>query len=212
MSEIALSRNAVRKSSGLSHTSFWVVFGAWFGIVFLLAANDLFVAAPGAAPVTLLTAATAPIVLFLFLVYASPSVRDFALSVDLKLTTAVQAWRIGGYTFLILYAYGYLPGYFAWPAGLGDMFIGATAPLMVAKVLDARFTRSRTFIAWHVFGILDLVVAVTMGGLGSFLFGNSASVSPTAIMSQMPLVLVPTFFVPTFVVLHLVALLQARRS
>jgi hypothetical protein len=58
-------------------------------------------------------------------------------------------------------------------------------------------------------GILDLVVAVGMGALGSLLLGRDA-VFPTTIMSQMPLVLVPTFFVPLFVILHVIALLQVR--
>jgi hypothetical protein len=91
------------------------------------------------------------------------------------------------------------------------MFIGVTAPWIVAKMSNPGFAQSRTFVAWNVLGILDLLVAVAMGALGSILLGNPSGVFPTTVMSQMPLVLIPTFFVPMFVVLHLVALLQVRQ-
>jgi hypothetical protein len=58
--------------------------------------------------------------------------------------------------------------------------------------------------------MLDLVVAVGMGGLGSLLVDNPAGVFPTMIMSQLPLVMVPTFFVPLFLLLHVIAFLQAK--
>ncbi len=41
----------------------------------------------------------------------------FVLSADLRLLTAIQAWRAGGPGFLALYAHGLLPGLFAVPAG-----------------------------------------------------------------------------------------------
>ena len=212
MSELALSQNIVRKSSTHIYGLLWILIAAWFALVLVLGRNDFFVARPGAPPLALLTAATVPVALFLLSVWLSPSTRDRALTADLKLATAVQAWRIGGYSFLILSAYNYLPGYFAWPAAVGDMFIGVTAPLLIRKMSNPGFTKSSTFVAWNVFGILDLVVAIGLGALGVFLIGNAGDVSPTTIMSRMPLVVIPTFFVPTFVVLHLIALMQARPS
>ena len=212
MSEIAWSGNVVRKSSGSSHAGLWIVLAAWFVLVLLLGVNKFFVAPQGLPPLSLLVAATAPIVLFLLSISLSSSIRERALSANLKIAIAVQAWRLGGYSFLILYTHGYLPGYFAWPAGVGDMIIGATAPWVLARMSDSNFAHTRTFVAWNVLGILDLVVAVGMGALGSLLIGNPAGAFPTAIMSEMPLVLIPTFFVPTFVVLHLIALLQAREG
>jgi hypothetical protein len=211
MSEIALSGNAVRKHSALSNTALWVLCAAWFAVVLVLGTNNFFVAPQGAPPFTLLIGATVPIIAFLLAISLSTSVREFVLTADLKVATAVQAWRLGGYTFLILYAHGLLPGYFAWPAGIGDMFIGVTAPLVLAQMRKPDFVKTRTFVVWNLFGILDLVVAVGMGALGPSLTGSPAGASPTTAMSQMPLVLIPTFFVPIFVVLHLVALLQARR-
>lgn len=211
MSGITFSNTATRRSFASAPLA-WVLLAVWLVAVLLLGNNGFFVASPGTPPVTLLVAATAPVILFLFAVSLSPAVREFALAVDLKVATAIHAWRLGGYTFLILYSYGYLPGYFAWPAAVGDMLIGATAPFLLPKIDKAGFVQSRTFVFWNVLGMLDLVLAVGMGGLGSLLVDNSAGVFPTTIMSQLPLVLVPTFFVPVFLVLHVIALLQAKQQ
>jgi hypothetical protein len=209
MSEVVLSDKVARKSSEFSRGLWWVLVAAWFVVVLVLGLNNFFVAPQGASPLALLIASATPVVAFLLLVSLSSSIREFALAANLKFATAVQAWRVGGYVFLILYSYGYLPGYFAWPAGVGDIFIGVTAPFILSRLASPGFTRSKSFMVWNVLGILDLVVAVGMGRFGSLLIANPI---PTAIMSQMPLVLIPTFFVPLFIMLHLVALLHARRA
>jgi len=105
-----------------------------------------------------------------------------------------------------------LPGLFAWPAGLGDIAIGITAP-WVAFTLARRpnFAASRLFIVWNLLGILDLVVAVSIGALSSALATGVAGEVTTAPMAQLPLLLIPAYFVPLFVMLHLAALFQARR-
>lgn len=130
------------------------------------------------------------------------------MEIDLALSTAIQAWRFAGFGFLALYAYDILPGVFAWPAGLGDIAIGLTAPWMaLALVRDPNFASSRSFILWNLFGILDLVVAVGAGALGSVL----ALGVTTAPMARLPLVLIPAYFVPLFVMLHLATLFRVRR-
>ena len=94
-----------------------------------------------------------PVIVFLIAYRLSSAVREFALMADLPLVTATQAWRFGGFAFLALYAYGVLPGYFAWPAGLGDMAIGAAAPwMLVGLVRDPGFAASRRFVFWNVLG------------------------------------------------------------
>ena len=106
-----------------------------------------------------------------------------------------------------------LPGAFAWPAGLGDIAIGVTAP-WVARALVRRpgFAISRVFVVWNLLGILDLVVAVSVGGLSSALASGAPGEVTTGPMAQLPLVLIPAYLVPLFVILHLAALFQARRQ
>jgi hypothetical protein len=111
-----------------------------------------------------------------------------------------------------LYFYGVLPGAFAWPAGLGDMAIGVTAPLVLSALLRRPgFASSKSFVAWNLSGILDLTVAVSIGALVPLLAPNFYGTVTTAPMTKLPLVLVPTYLVPTFLMLHLTALFQARR-
>ena len=187
------------------------VLALWFVVVFLLGAAGAFVRLPGTPPIPVLIGATAPLVVFLAAYWAWPTFRAYILSSDLSLAAAIQAWRAGGLVFLSLYKYGLLPGAFAWPAGLGDIAIGVTAPwVALALVRRPGFATSRVFVAWNLFGILDLVVAVGTGGMHSAL--ASAGEVTTGPMADLPLVLIPAYLVPLFIMLHLAALFQARRQ
>lgn len=186
---------------------------AWLVAVFALGSLGLFVRPVGEPPFPILFGFALPIAVFLALYFASRAFRQAVLEADLGFITSVQAWRAGGLGFLALYTYGVLPGLFAWPAGLGDIAIGITAPaLVLALARDPAVAQGRRFVVWNLLGILDLVVAVSMGAVGSgFLPGFAPEVSTTP-MSQMPLVLIPAYFVPLFVMLHLTALFQVRRK
>ena len=215
MSHIAISHTGRPQAPARSSTGgvVAVVLAAWLALAVVLGARDAFVAPVGTPPVPLLIAATSPVLIFLAALWTSRAFREFILAADLPLLMGIQAWRFAGFGFLALYAYDVLPGSFAWPAGLGDMAIGVTAPLlMLALIRRPSFAASRTFVAWNVLGILDLVVAVSSGTLGTILSGSHAGVATMAPMTHLPLVLVPTYLVPTFVMLHLTALLQARRA
>lgn len=181
----------------------------WLGLVVVFGASGTFVRAPGALPLPILIGVVAPLVVFLAMFGASPKFRNFVLSLDLPLIASIQAWRFAGFGFLALYAYDVLPGLFAWPAGSGDIIVGLTAPWMArALARNPSFASSRPFILWNLFGILDLVVAVGTGALSSVL----ALGVTTAPMAQLPLVLIPAYFVPLFVMLHLATLFQTHRS
>ena len=198
-------------SSGTG-TAISALFLAWFAVIFALGARGGFVAPQGAPPLGLLIGLLAPLSLFLVGYWTSRSVRDFVLSADLRLIVGMQAWRWAGFGFLTLYTYKVLPGIFAWPAGLGDMAIGITAPLVLAALLRRpNFAASRSFVAWNLSGILDLTVALSIGALVPLLAPHFYGAVSTSPMTQLPLVLVPTFLVPTFLMLHLTALFQARR-
>jgi len=188
------------------------LFLAWLALVLVLGARGVFEGAPGTPPLGLLIGLVAPLSLFLVGYWTVPSIREFVLSADLRLIAGIQAWRWAGFGFLTLYTYKVLPGIFAWPAGLGDMAIGVTAPFVLGALLRRPgYASSRRFIAWNLLGILDLTVAVSIGALGPLLAPNLYGTVTTAPMAQLPLVLIPTYLVPTFLMLHLTALFQARR-
>jgi hypothetical protein len=187
---------------------------AWLGLIWWFGATDAFVVVPGGAPpLRLLAAVLGPVGVFLIAYRSSTAVREFVLTADLRFITATQAWRFGGFAFLALYVYGVLPGYFAWPAGLGDMAIGAVAPwMLVGLAREPEFAASRKFVTWNVLGVLDLIVAVSVGAIVPLLFPNVVSAIPMDAMTRLPLVLIPGFFVPGYIILHVIALAQSRRA
>jgi len=150
-------------------------------------------------------AALTPIVVFSLWFAASEKFRQFALSLNPRTLTFVQSWRILGFIFVLLQAYGVLPAVFALPAGYGDMAIGATASLVAWKLASPGHRRS--FILWHGLGIADLVMAVSLGTTARLLSPRGASM---AAMTVLPLSLVPTFLVPLFLILHVICIAQAR--
>jgi hypothetical protein len=162
-------------------------------------------------PIPLGFAAVVPVAVFVFCYLASVRFRQFVLSLDMRMLTVAQTLRIAGIVFVILYQQGALPGVFALPAGWGDIAIGITAPL-VAWYWKHPFPR-KTFIAWNVLGSLDLLMAVSLGVLASATpVGVLAGDVTTRLMGKFPLSLIPTFFVPLFVIFHLISLSRVRKE
>jgi hypothetical protein len=189
-----------------------IVLAIWFALVYLLGANEEFVRPPEVPPLPILLGATVPLALFVAAYLSWGAFRSSILAADLRLLIAIQAWRAGGLGFLALHAHGVLPGLFAWPAGLGDIAIGVTAPwVTLALIRRPTFVTSRLFVVWNLLGILDLVVAVSTGALSSGFVPGLVGEVTTAPMAQLPLVLIPAYLVPLFIMLHLAALFQARR-
>lgn len=214
MATTVLPRPVESQPSGLSGISLSVtlVLIAWFTLVVSLGAVGAFVARPGTPPLGIAIGVGAPLLLFFAGLRLSRSFRDFVLSLDLRFIAGIQAWRWAGLGFLDLYAYNVLPGIFALPAGLGDMAIGFTAPWMIlGLVRQPDFAGSAAFIRWNVLGILDLVVALTIGTLTATLSTGAAGEISTDPMAKLPLLLIPAFLVPLFLMLHTAALMQSRQ-
>jgi len=189
-----------------------VVLALWLAVVVLLGANGAFVRPPGTPPYPIAIGVTAPLIVFLAAFWLSAAFRRFVTDADPTLLTAIQAWRWAGFAFIGLYAYGVLPGRFAWPAGLGDMAIGLTAPwIVLALVRRPSFAASRLFVIWNLLGMLDHVVGVTDAALVQTHATGAVGEVTVAPMAELPLLLIPAFLVPLFFMLHLAALIQARR-
>jgi hypothetical protein len=179
---------------------------AWFVFALSASALHLFKIDPSLPPLSLGLAVVIPIAAFLIWFATSSGFREFALSLNPRTLTYVHSWRIAGFTFLALYAAGLLPGIFALPAGLGDIAIGATAPWAASRL--ANFNRRRAFMFWQILGITDLVTAITLGTTAGLISPHEV---PTAVMTVLPMSLIPTFAVPLLIVLHIICIAQARQ-
>ncbi len=165
------------------------------------------------APLPLGAAAFLPVLAFTGVYLSSAELRRTLQPVSPRLLVLAQTWRVGGVVFLILMQRGVLPGTFALPAGWGDIAIGVTAPLMAWALTSPRRLFQRIFVCWNALGILDLVLAVTLGLLSSASpLGILAKGITTEPMGVWPLSMVPTFFVPVFIILHVIALGHVRHG
>ena len=177
----------------------------WFHVAFAASAVRLFKNESNRFGIALALAALAPIVAFSLWFAMSQKFRHFALSLNPRILTSVQSWRILGFVFVLLQAHGILPATFALPAGYGDMVVGASAPLVAWRL--ARPSRRGSFILWQLLGIADLIMAVSLGTTARL---SSAPGTSMGAMTALPLSLVPTFIVPLLFIFHVICIAQAR--
>jgi hypothetical protein len=215
MQATALCRKGIDQMTGIEPNTLpvWFVVMAWAALSLILNVLGVFTAHPDQPPFSLLTAIIGPPIVFLLAYAFSATVRTLSLRLDLRLLTAMQGWRVIGAMFLILMSFGLLPGTFAWPAGLGDLIVGAYAPFVVLAI-------SRRTPGWHThvvllngLGLLDFVGAVGGGVLsGSSPIGMLRGDVTTDILLELPLSMIPTFAVPCWIVLHIISLLKLRHA
>jgi hypothetical protein len=168
--------------------------------------------AGGGAPVLGLTVAL-PIVALVWAYFALPSVRKAMAATPLPALIAVNAIRLLGFMFIVLYAEGRLPAPFAPSAGWGDLFIGVTAlPLAWAVARLGARIRPLVFL-WNALGVADLVVALTLGPLSApgplQVFAGPPDSSP---MTTLPWLIIPGFLVPCFMFLHVVIFTRLAKA
>ena len=179
---------------------------AWFFASLSASAAHVFENESAQLALPVAVAALTPLVLFGLWLAVSPGFRHFTRSLDPRILTVVQTWRIGGLVFVVLYGFGLLPGVFALPAGWGDFAIGATAPLIAWRLATPGHRNG--FILWQVLGMIDLVMAVSLGTTARLISPSAQSMQP---MTVLPLSMIPTFVVPLLLIFHFIAIAQARQ-
>ncbi len=124
----------------------------------------------------------------------------------------IQVYRVLGANFLVLWAYGSLPGVFALPAGIGDVLAGLLA-LPTAFYLASGAARGRALaVAWNFLGIADLLNAVILGVLSSpGPLQQLALDRPNVLTASYPTVMTPAFAIPFSLILHGLSLWQLWR-
>jgi hypothetical protein len=123
------------------------------------------------------------------------------------------AGTIGAVFFLLLAAEGRLAGPFPYFAAGGDIITALVALPMMRLASAPSGAHTSAIMAWNLFGIADLVLAITLGV-------TSAEGSPLQVfhtppgseaMQQLPWSFVPTVLVPLWLILHAIIWAQLRQ-
>lgn len=199
------------KSAILTSPHIWVALTIWGSVAGYLSFSGFFEVAAGELPVSVIIAALGPGLFFLAVYAAYKPLRNWVASLDLAEVIAMQSWRVIGFAFLIVWSFGNLPAIFALPAGLGDIAVGLSAPVAALAVTHRRQGWRTAAYGITFAGITDFIVAFATGVLsrqdGPLHFeGTPAS----TLLGELPLSLFPTFIVPAFLILHLIALLKLK--
>jgi hypothetical protein len=190
-----------------------IVLLAWFSVAYGLAVRGVFQATPETLNPAIAIAIILPIVIALPLLIGSSAIAKVIDATPLSWLVGVQVYRVLGGIFLVLWSSRLLPGQFALPAGTGDVLTGLLAIPLARLVASRASNASGLAYAWNVFGILDLVVAVSMGFLTSpGQLQLLAHDQPNYLVTAYPLVLIPAFFVPLSIILHGLCLWKLRRE
>ncbi len=184
-----------------------VVLGGWLVVSGLLARAGVYRQAPGDG-VPWLPVASVGFLVMLLLATRIPLVSRILSAPGTPARLVLpHTLRVVGVAFLIVMVQGHLPAIFAVPAGLGDIAIGVAAPFVARRL--ARGAGRTEALRFHVLGLIDLIVALSIGFL---LFGLVEVTPSTEPLTLLPLALIPTVAVPLAIALHIVSLRQLRAA
>lgn len=201
---LAFGRRGGGKSSDAARVGVALV--AWFALVGALSAAGVFVQGPSRPP-TIGMGIFPPIVVGIVALAFSRTMRERALAIPQSWLVGIQTLRIVGAIFLVLLARDVLPRQFALPAGWGDIATGLAAPFVAYALSRRKAWAPPVAVAWNVFGLLDLAVAVGVGALsGDSSVRQFLNDPSTDAMAVLPLSMIPIFVVPIAVLLHVTSL------
>jgi len=199
-----------RRASAWHRTSLVLI--VWFATALTLSWVEFFRGASDRVP-TIELGVFLPLIVGAVALWRSATLRRIVDAVPQSWLVGVQLYRAMGVIFLTLFAAGRLPGAFALPAGIGDILVGIEAPLVALMYARGVPGRERFVRAWNVFGLLDLVVAITTGFLTSPSPLQMLSLAaPNELITAFPLVMIPVFAAPVAIMLHLASLMKLRRT
>jgi hypothetical protein len=118
----------------------------------------------------------------------------------------IHILRFAGAMFISLYLLDQLPGEFALIAGTGDLITAASSYLVAHYVFVKRTLSIRWAYAWNIFGLADILLAISIVIVLNFQAAASASEPvPGSILelATFPLAIGPAFATATLVFLHI---------
>ncbi len=155
-----------------------------------------------------------PVLLFLiFFVVQSSASAQVVLAFPLWLILGSQCFRVGVELFLHqLWIEGLVPKMLTFDGANIDIYIGVSAPLIAWVSTRGRWGLELAF-AWNILGLLALlnvVIRAVLTAPGPLNLIHTEV--PNRMMGTFPFLLIPGFFVPLAVVLHVLAIRSIRES
>jgi hypothetical protein len=199
-------------SSAATRIRITVALSVWFVLVVILAATRALYYEHGLGAPGLGVAVALPVIVLCSIVARTKSLHENFQRVPMWLLVGVHVVRILGISFIVLYASHRLPTPFAPVAGWGDIFVGATAPL-VAWLAYRQGANPRPIIwIWNLIGTIDLLAAIGLGvtsspGPARIIFAEPSS----AIMTTLPWLIIPGFLVPLLFAVHIGIFVRLRK-
>jgi hypothetical protein len=148
-----------------------------------------------------------PVLLFLIVFVARPSASvQGVLALPLWIILGTQCFRVGVELFLHqLWIEGLVPRMMTFKGANVDIYIGLSAPLIAWLSTRGRWG-IRLANAWNILGLIALLNVVTRAVLTTSGPLNLIHAEvPDRMIGTFPFVLIPGFFVPLAVVLHVLA-------
>jgi len=201
-------------SPNTKHTKISVIILIWFSLILALSLNHSFIPAKGELPVNILLSAAISVGLFILAYWRLPIFRDYVLNIDMRLLIMLHSWRMLGMGFIMLYLFDKLPPLFAFLAGFGDAATAIAAVFLAYALFTERQGVSKKLIwRWNTFGLLDFIIAVSIGILTQTdaVLHASNGVS-SDLMVAFPFVLIPGFLVQLFTITHIIIYLQLHNN
>jgi hypothetical protein len=199
---------ASRRAAATTAAGAAILFGAWAVASALFAHHGGYHTQLGKQPPWLPIEAVGAMIALLLLTRIPRVSAALSGENSVRLLSWPHAFRVAGVAFVISMILGHMPALFALPAGLGDMAVGVAEPLLARRIRAGHGRRPAIW--FNILGIVDLVTAMSLGGLTAY---GIVHVSPVnSELSQLPMALIPTVGVPMVFVLHILALRRLPSS
>ncbi len=190
----------------------WFVLGVWFLVSLVFALTGVFDLSVAGLPATLILGIAIPLSFFGVAYRFSESFRQFIAGQDIRPLILLHTWRMLGLGFVFLSFHDVLTPVFALPAGLGDAAVAVGALLLGIALYSGKHVSLRSVYVWNSLGLLDFVLAVGLGVLTRPGVGLFSEILTSGPMSVFPLVLIPGFVVPFYIITHWIIALNAHKQ
>ena len=183
----------------------------WFAVAYYLGQKNVFWAPNNPTFPSIVLGIFVPTVLGPVLLLRSTRVAKLIDALPMSWLVGIQSYRVVGGVFVALWWSGHMP----WPSivtGVGDVATGLLAIVVAGMLARKASLAYGAAYAWCLFGIADLIAAVSLGALTSPGRVHLLALdNPNLMGSAFPLVMFPVFAVPASIILHVLCLWKIRR-